>query len=404
MRALPLVLALSASLSAFAPSGATADGVGGGDGPSSDPGYVLHEWGTFTTVAGSDGVLLEGIHADDHALPGFVHSRDLSPEGFAGVRTKMETPVIYVYSDREREIRVKVRFPGGILTTWYPQVRGMSPSIGRSPPALKDGALDWGTVTVLAPGAGAETLRTVAADDPWSFARVPEANVLRVCGVDLSAAVDSESERYLFYRGLGRFDLPAQLRVEEGRVVLRCADLDPEAEARLVRVEGGRIRTVALKADPGTGGAVRSAALEDLAETKIDDLAGTLADQLACRGLTRAEALGMVRTWRKSWLESPGTRVLLPLPRRVADEVLPLEVSPAPRETVRVLVARLDILTPDEERRAEETARTAKDVAEAAKALGRWAVPVLRRVAKTSADPETARRAEALARELEPRR
>jgi hypothetical protein len=389
----PMLAALLTVAFAAAPAPATPDEV--------DPGYVLHEWGTFTTVAGSDGTLLDGIHADDHALPGFVHSRDLSPEGFRGVRTKMETPVIYVYSDREREIRVKVGFPRGILTSWYPQVREMAPAAGPAPVALKDGSLDWGTVKVLAPGAGAEGLKTVGADDPWAFARVPDANVLRICNVGFSPQYGDESERYLFYRGLGRFDLPLRVSVEKGRVVLRCTDVDPEAEARLVRVEGGRIFSAALKAEPETGGSVRSAALEDLAETGIEDLVRSLADQLTCRGLTRAEAAGMVRTWRKSWLESPGTRVLLPLPRRVADEVLPLQVSPAPRETVRVLVARLDILTPDEERRAEETARTAKDGAAAAKALGRWAIPVLRRIAKTAADPATARRAEALADELE---
>ena len=156
----PVLAALLLAVAAGSPAAAE----------DADPGYVLHEWGTFTTVAGSDGVLLDGIHADDHALPDFVHTRDAGPEGFSGVRTKMETPVIYVYSDRERDLKVRVRFPGGILTTWYPQVRGMLPPAGKAPPALKDGSLDWGTVKVLAPGIGAEGLRPVAADDPWSFA------------------------------------------------------------------------------------------------------------------------------------------------------------------------------------------------------------------------------------------
>src|SRR5262245_60864071 len=72
-----------------------------------DPGYVLHEWGTFTTLVGSDGVLLEGLTYDDHQLPSFVRQRAHSPAGFEGVRCKMETPVIYFYSDRERELSVK---------------------------------------------------------------------------------------------------------------------------------------------------------------------------------------------------------------------------------------------------------------------------------------------------------
>jgi hypothetical protein len=365
--------------------------------------YDLHEWGTFTTVAGSDGVLLEGIHADDHALPDFVHSRDRSPAGFGGAMVKMETPVIYLYSDVEREVRIGVRFPGGILTTWYPQVRRMAPVAGAEPPPLRDGLLDWGTVKVLAPGLGRGGLRAVAPDDPWAFARVPEANVLRVCGTG-PGLEDSEAEGYLFYRGLGRFDLPMHVAVEEGRVVLRCLDLDPGAEARVVRVEGRRVRTGLLRPEEGTKGLVRSASLESLETVEAGDLAATLVADYAARGLTQAEAGAMVRTWGRSWLEAPGTRVLVPLPRRAVDAVLPLEVQPAPRETVRVLVARLDILTPDEERRAEETARTAADAAEAAERLGRWAVPILRRVARTAADPDVARRADALARALEPLR
>jgi hypothetical protein len=36
--------------------------------------YQLHEWGTFTTVAGSDGVLLEGLQREEERLPPFVYS------------------------------------------------------------------------------------------------------------------------------------------------------------------------------------------------------------------------------------------------------------------------------------------------------------------------------------------
>jgi hypothetical protein len=36
--------------------------------------YQLHEWGTFTTVSGSDGVLLEGLQREEEQLPPFVHS------------------------------------------------------------------------------------------------------------------------------------------------------------------------------------------------------------------------------------------------------------------------------------------------------------------------------------------
>jgi len=366
-----------------------------------DPGFVLHEWGTFTTLSGSDGVLLEGVHADDHALPSFVHSRDGSPGGFAGAMVKMETPVIYIHSDREREVRVRVGFPGGILTTWYPQVRSMSPAVGDAPPALRDGVLDWGTVKVLAPGAGADRLPEVEPGDPWALARVPEANVLRVCGARRDG--EAEHEGYLFYRGLGRFELPLTASIEDGRVVLRGMDPDSPSEARVVRVEGGRLRTGVLRpVRPGYG--PRALALSELVETRVEDLVRALADALACEGLTRSEALAMVRTWERSWLRADGTRVLAPVARRATDALLPLEVSPAPRETVRVLVARLDLLTAEDEGRAEEAVRTAATAAEAAERLGRFAIPVLRRVAVAASDAAVADRAAEFVRALEPRR
>src|SRR5262245_23544097 len=126
--------------------------------PSDDPGYVLHEWGTFTTLAGSDGVLLEGLTYDDHQLPDFVYQRATSPAGFAGVRCKMETPVLYFYSDRARELRVKVGFQQGLLTQWYPQVRELQPPAGKDAQPLRGGLLDWGKIQVLAPGEGLERL------------------------------------------------------------------------------------------------------------------------------------------------------------------------------------------------------------------------------------------------------
>jgi hypothetical protein len=401
MRKNLVAVAAVLALSALAPGGAPADGAVAADGVD-DPGYALHEWGTFTTVAGSDGALLEGIHADDHALPDFVHRRDRIAPGHLLARGKMETPVLYLYSDREREVRVRVGFPKGLMTSWYPAVRAALPLAKEKAPALEGGVLDWGLVKVLAPGLGTEHLPEVAPDDPWDFAREPESNVLRIC--DLPTGSGTEWEKYLFYRGLGRFELPLRVEATEAAITLRCGDFDPGTVARAVRVEGGVLRTGVLRPGEGTEGALRTAALADLRPTTADDLAALLVDDLVARGLTRAEARGMVRTWRKSWLESPGTRILVPLARATVDEILPLQVSPAPREMVRVMVARLDILTPDEERRAEEVARTARDGAEAAAALGRWAVPVLRRVAATSKDPETARRAGLLARELEPLR
>lgn len=94
------------------------------------PIYQLHEWGTFTTVSGSDGVLLPGLEREEETLPAFSHahiglengqhpdpgeisriyqqhgtlgivapySKGLGKRPLAGVTVKMETPVIYFHS------------------------------------------------------------------------------------------------------------------------------------------------------------------------------------------------------------------------------------------------------------------------------------------------------------------
>src|SRR5689334_10834640 len=77
--------------------------------------FIVHEWGTFTSFSGSDSVKLEFRPLVDVDLPRFVLDRGRQ-EGVANpllkstykVFQRMETPVTYFYSDRERQARVKV--------------------------------------------------------------------------------------------------------------------------------------------------------------------------------------------------------------------------------------------------------------------------------------------------------
>ena len=74
--------------------------------------YVAHEWGTFTSVQGGDGVLLSWRPLESSRLPGFVYDWNkpgLGRQSWAAMTftkqslvtlQRMETPVIYFYSDR----------------------------------------------------------------------------------------------------------------------------------------------------------------------------------------------------------------------------------------------------------------------------------------------------------------
>lgn len=84
---------------------------------------VVHEWGTFTAVHASDGRLLSGLEREEHALPNFVRSHaGFAPadKGWArpvkNVTIKMETPVLYFYTDTETPVNVAVGFNGGSIT------------------------------------------------------------------------------------------------------------------------------------------------------------------------------------------------------------------------------------------------------------------------------------------------
>ena len=105
--------------------------------PEAEGMFVVHEWGTFTTFSGSDGVYLDfrPLAAEHNDLPGYVLDRGSYAEtrrlikGRLWGRVRMETPVTYFYTDRVRTVDVRVDFPQGLLTEFYPPVRELLPKI-----------------------------------------------------------------------------------------------------------------------------------------------------------------------------------------------------------------------------------------------------------------------------------
>src|SRR5689334_20858654 len=81
------------------------------------PHYVAHEWGTFTSVQGADGVQMTWNPLSVSDLPAFVHDWPRSGAGdqrenrrifvtkaSSVSRQRMETPVIYFYADAEMTV------------------------------------------------------------------------------------------------------------------------------------------------------------------------------------------------------------------------------------------------------------------------------------------------------------
>jgi len=132
--------------------------------------------------------------------------------------------------------------------------------------------------------------------------------------------------------------------------------------------------------------------LDRFVERVADDLAGRLVES----GLYEKEARAMVNTWRGSYFTSEGVRVLFVLPQSWTDQFIPLQITPEPATVVRVMVGRVEVLTPEHERRAEhaihDLASPDSSVREKAfttlRSEGRYVEPIVRRTMRTTTDEQ----------------
>ncbi len=346
--------------------------------------FTVHEWGTFTSVSGSDGVpIVWRPLSAANDLPTFVYREpgvrgapvDLPSKNLVPTRVRMETPVIYFYSDRERVVSTRVGFSGGRVTEWYPAAT-----------PTKQG-IDWGRFTVLPAGTGAALPRE-AAESHYYPARETDASLVRAR--DRGAAREEEQlEKFLFYRGVGTFDLPIRTALDGSRVTVEKVGDDALSGAILFENSGGRIGFRAL-------GPVRDRITAERPELTgdVESVLAELERSLTAAGLFAKEARAMLRTWRDGWFEE-GLRVFYLVPRPATDAILPLTVEPGPDALVRVLVGRAELITPEQEGRmiglVRDLSSPAAAVRDAARAevtkRGRFADPTLRRILRTTADP-----------------
>ncbi|HEV8604736.1 MAG TPA: hypothetical protein VGQ99_05190, partial [Tepidisphaeraceae bacterium] len=384
----------------------------------SDPtGLIVHEWGTFTSFAGSDGISLEFRPLTTSDLPGFVYDRAKQANLFnarfsAGDRSiyttkattssrqRMETPVTYFYSDKERVVDVTVGFPKGLLTEFYPPVRMMMPVfVKNQPERLENSVLTWEKVKII-PQANLKSTMTppaVSGADHYGYARETDSAMLQLDDKLLSK---SYYEKFLFYRGVGNFDLPVTLESKpDGKFVIRNDGKEAIHAAFLVQIRDGHIRFAKL----GQIGKELEAALPQ-EEMRIEELADQVAAAIVGEGMYEKEARAMVNTWRSSWFGEEGTRLLYLLPGTLTDKMIPLKVTPAADQVVRVMVGRLEVLTPQVEKSVENLLiqlaspmpKERDDAMAGIIKFGRFAEPALQRVAKISDDPEVKARAKEL--------
>lgn len=346
----------------------------------SETSLIVHEWGTFTSFSGSDGVKLEFRPLVENDLPRFVLNRaNLWSQWFSKASLpaiqRMETPVTYFYTPVERDVTARVAFPQGLLTEFYPPVRSFGPESmnvdeARSK-ALKDSWLDWGHIHLIPPeslrahvrdkelsrriGQHVDRTMTPNADgfEHYAAARDTDSAIVQVRHSNEKTSQPAVAlpgdyfEKFLFYRGLGNFDLPLTLTAtNENTFTVANSGADEIRSLFLVSVHGEEIAYGRYASLPGKTSLELSAPDH---ETNVKVLEQEVQQALIAEGLYEKEARAMVNVWKSSWFAEEGTRLFYIVPPRLTDELLPLQITPQPTEQVRVLVGRMEIMPPAQE-------------------------------------------------------
>jgi len=347
-------------------------------------GLTAHEWGTFTSIAGRDGSAVEWLPLTGSTdLPGFVeHFRY---NGFKlGLRgtVRMETPVLYFYDSRQETVSVKVSFAKGLITEWYPHAAHVEPAANIFDGTLlhphPDGSIAWDSVTI-SPNVTEEFPRENSGNHYYA-ARMTSSTPLRV-----QSSAGEQQEKFLFYRGVSTFSVPLSA------TLIPSGELYVENHGQEEIPNTIRFERRGEKVGYRIGGALQKEALLDPPELTgtIGDLGRELEGMLVAQGLYQDEAHAMVETWRGSWFEE-GSRLLYIVPTAFVDGVLPLSIHPAPTQTERVFVGRLEIVTPATEN-AVEGALATHDSA-TLKMFGRFLEPILQVMIQKESNPAKAQR------------
>ncbi len=344
---------------------------------------VVHEWGTFTSLQDASGRELTGINVDDEPVPDFVHNLSkyvLSPtfmtslhwrfrmkgvpRSHPAVNLRLETPVIYFYPPEGQTepltVDVAVRFRGGWLSEFYPDAEADAPGIdwrkerpfafGQLTPETI-GSLTWKDLRV-----GTDTPGPPTDEHVWTAPRQVRSAFVTTPG--------GESERYLFYRGVGNLRAPLRVVTDRERREIALHGNFDEALASGsavvpalwlvdVRPDGAvafrSFGSLTVTADTRRLLASTSYAFDESQYSKehLETLRREMHEALVEAGLYPDEATAMLSTWRRAYFQSPGLRVFHVVPRAWTDHHLPLDIS-VPSRIERAMMGRIELVTEEQ--------------------------------------------------------
>jgi hypothetical protein len=233
------------------------------------------------------------------------------------VTQKLETPVIYFYTDEPRDVQVDVDFPRGYMTRWYPDATEYTPTMPdcswhqtRCPSEereahgwdrLADGEMSW-DVSLTEVDKSSDMV-DVPPEDIWAPSReVPGAAFVQH---------GQETDKFIFYRGVGRASLPFKItskQTQNGPKITfqnESPQRVPTVYLMHITEDRGRIVEVGGVEPGGSKTAVpQGEALPT--EEFVSEAKGIVKTGLEQTGLTSAESEAMVETWAHSYLRATG--------------------------------------------------------------------------------------------------
>jgi len=338
----------------------------------------VHEWGTFTVLQGSNGQPIQWYQTPEKIvdLPPFVRfTTRLGKSGttFAGMDTvRMETPVLYFYPEEQMDITVSAAYPQGRITEVFPPVmhsnanetvwRGTllppdSPELKNVPAATGPTGRHYAAARAVPDAWLFRDKRTLPPLTPKQIAEAKEREAQGKPAHTRTHPID----HFIFYRGAGtgsdfRINVKEHSNTPGSYSLTNRGAAVPKLFA--LQVRGGQTSWTTLSnLETAAWDGRKTANIQNFTfpapagptEKVAEDIRKDMVEALNAEGLTLAESEAMVATWDNLWFTEPGTRVLAILPQSVADAMVPLKITPVPEKIDRVFVARIELITREQE-------------------------------------------------------
>jgi|GEM_PF-582445 len=362
-----------------------------------DQKWVVHEWGTFTSLQDETGAAIGGINTDDEPVPDFVHELGRfillrptevpnnffqgAPSCHPDVTMRLETPVIYFHPPKSEthipRANVSVTFRGGWLTEFYPDAYPEAPE-------FKDNGFRPGPARMFRFG----SLRSSSESKlTWSDLKIggnwPLTNITahvwtspRAVSAASVQTTNGESEKFLFYRGVAHIDAPLKISRDAnfGELLFRSQLKNLPVNKPLmisslwlvdIRTDGKiafrSLPSLTLDPDSKTILTHTPAVFSpgDFSSGNLEKLKAALQTALVAEGLFADEAQALLNTWELSYFKSAGLRVFFLVPPGWTDFYLPLKIS-LPADINRVMVGRIELATPEQQSRLQKISSLSK--------------------------------------------